>query len=139
MLGPADADDAWSDTFLSALRAYPRLKPDSNIRGWLVTIAHNRAIDQIRTTGRQPRPTDDLSDQPTHDNTDIDIDEHADLRTAVESLPPKQRQAVIYRYLADLSYADIASLLDCSQAAARRSAADGIATLRDRYRKDPTS
>ena len=51
LLGPADADDAWSETFLSALEAYPRLRPDSNVRGWLVTIAHHKAIDQLRGAG----------------------------------------------------------------------------------------
>ena len=48
LLGPVEADDAWSETFLAALRAYPELRPDSNLRGWLVTIAHRKAIDQIR-------------------------------------------------------------------------------------------
>ncbi len=39
ILSPADADDAWSETFLAALRAYPQLRPGSNVRAWLVTIA----------------------------------------------------------------------------------------------------
>ena len=43
-----DADDAWSETFLSALRAYPTLRPGSNVEAWLVTIAHRKAIDQAR-------------------------------------------------------------------------------------------
>ena len=43
----------------------------------------------------------------------------------------------MYRYLADLSYAEVAALLECSQAAARRSAADGIARLRRHYEKEP--
>ena len=55
---------------------------------------------------------------------------------ALAALPPKQRGAVAYRYLADLSYVDVAALLDCTQAAARRSAADGIAALRATYRRD---
>ena len=60
LLGPADADDAWSETFLAALRAYPDLRPDSNVRGWLVTIAHRKAIDQLRRRGRarRARPAD---------------------------------------------------------------------------------
>ena len=57
LLGPAEADDAWSETFLSALRAYPDLRPGSNVRGWLVTIAHRKAIDQIRARSRAPEPT----------------------------------------------------------------------------------
>ena len=52
------------------------------------------------------------------------------LLDAVASLPPKQRAAVAYRYLADLPYAQIAELIGNSEVAARRSAADGIARLR---------
>ena len=55
LLGPADAEDAWAETFVSALQAYPRLRPESNVRGWLVTIAHRKAIDVIRARQRAPR------------------------------------------------------------------------------------
>ena len=57
LLGPADADDAWSETFLAALRAYPELRPDSNVKGWLVTIAYRKAIDVLRARNRAPLPT----------------------------------------------------------------------------------
>ncbi len=127
LLGPHDAEDAWSETFLSALRAYPDLRPDSNVRGWLVTIAHHKAIDQIRKRDRNPRPTADLPESLT---TGEPAEPDAALRAALDALPDKQRRAVIYRYLADLPYAEVAALLDSSEAAARRSAADGIAKLR---------
>jgi RNA polymerase sigma factor (sigma-70 family) len=135
LLGPHDAEDAWSDTFLSAMQAYPDLRPDSNIRGWLVTIAHRKAIDQIRKAGRTPRPTGQQPDVPVDDDLP-DPGDHA-LTVALDALPPKQRSAVVYRYLADLPYADVAALLNSSEAAARRSAADGIAKLRKSYRKPP--
>ena len=45
---PVDADDAWSETFLAAMRAYPDLPADANIEAWLVTIAHRKAIDLVR-------------------------------------------------------------------------------------------
>lgn len=134
LLGPVEAEDAWSETFLSALRAYPELRPGSSVRGWLVTIAHNKAIDQIRSTGRGPRPTGEVPEPPAADPPDPADD---GLRAALDALPPKQRGAVIYRYLADLSYAEVAAFLDSSEAAARRSAADGIANLRQTYRKGP--
>jgi DNA-directed RNA polymerase specialized sigma24 family protein len=47
-----------------------------------------------------------------------------------------QRGAVIHRYLGDLPYADVALLLGCSEAAARRNAADGLTNLRKRIRKE---
>jgi RNA polymerase sigma factor (sigma-70 family) len=133
MLGPADAEDAWAETFLAALRGYPTLRPDSNVRGWLVTIAHRKAIDQIRTTARTPRPTDRLPESPATDGNPGDALPDAELWDALAALPPKQRAAVVYHYVADLSYAEIGALLGTSQAAARRSAADGIASLRKHF------
>jgi RNA polymerase sigma factor (sigma-70 family) len=129
LLGRDDADDAWSETFIAAMRAYPDLRPNSNIPGWLATIAHHKAVDLLRNRTRRPRPSPALpetaiSDPPLPDEQ---------LRQALASLPEKQRGAVVYRYLADLPYAQVAELLDCSEAAARRSAADGIAHLRRLY------
>ncbi len=128
LLGPSDAEDAWSETFLAALRAYPELRADSNVRGWLVTIAYHKAIDQLRERSRA-RPSGTVPDPIWNDRHAVD---HEDMRGALESLPPKQRGAVMYRYLADLPYAEVGRLLDTSEAAARRSAADGIAALRKR-------
>jgi len=130
LLRPADADDAWSETFLSALRAYPDLRPDSNIRGWLVTIAHRKALDVIRRTSR----VDPVADVPerTPGRADPELPDD-DLRAAIAALPTKQRAAVVLHYLGDLQYADVGAALDTSAAAARRSAADGIANLRTTY------
>jgi RNA polymerase sigma factor (sigma-70 family) len=132
LLGPVEADDAWSETFLAALRAYPDLRPGSNVRGWLVTIAHRKAIDQLRTRSRAPEPATDVPERlPAGDPGPEPAD--TELHGALAALPFKQRGAVVYRYLADLSYADVGALLECSEAAARRNAADGIARLRRYY------
>ena len=128
LLGQADAEDAWSETFLAALRAYPRLRRDSNVTGWLVTIAHRKALDQLRARARRPVPTADLPEAAGEP-----AESDGGLVEALEALPPKQRGAVVYRYLADLPYSEIADLLECSEAAARRSASDGIAKLRRLY------
>ncbi len=132
LLAPADADDAWSDTFLAALRAYPSLRPGSNIRGWLVTIAHRKAIDVIRRGKRQAVPFGDLPAVAVDDRIAV-LEADLALRDALSALAPKQREAVIYRYLADLSYDEVAEQLGGSVAAARRNAADGIARLRELY------
>ncbi|AEF40847.1 RNA polymerase ECF-type sigma factor [Hoyosella subflava DQS3-9A1] len=137
VLGPADAEDAWSETFLSAMRAYPDLSPSANIEAWLVTIAHRRAIDVARTNSRSPVPAERLPEQ--HARTGIPGTYDPDLWAALRSLPDKQRKAVAYHYLAGLPHAEIAELLDNSPAAARRAAADGIRTLRAIYPKDDPS
>jgi RNA polymerase sigma factor (sigma-70 family) len=125
VLGPADADDAWSETFLAALRAYPQLPAGANVEAWLVTIAHRKAIDVTRSTARRAVP---VADPPeTEAGTDLP---DLDLAAALAALPPKQRRAVAYHYLTGLPYADIAEILGGSADAARRAAADGIAALR---------
>jgi len=133
MLGRADADDAWAETFLAALKAYPNLRPDSNVRAWLVTIAHRKAIDQTRSRARRPLPVEELPDPPS--TIDAPAEPDTELWAALQALPFKQRGAIAYHHLAGLPYAEVAVLLDSSEAAARRSAADGIASLRRRYSK----
>ncbi|HUP76126.1 MAG TPA: RNA polymerase sigma factor [Acidimicrobiales bacterium] len=137
MLSPSDADDAWAETFVAALRAYPGLRPDSNVRAWLVTIAYRKAIDQIRATARAPVPTAALPEFATSDHISAPLD--TQLRAALQALPAKQQAAVIYHYLADLPYAEVGVLLETSEAAARRSAADGIANLRKNYSRGTQS
>lgn len=131
VLGPSAADDAWSETFLSALRAYPALRPDSNVEAWLVTIAHRRAIDHLRAESRQAITVQELPEPADRDG--VPGGWESDLWAALQALPPKQRQTVAYHYLAGLPYAEIATILGGSPAAARRAAADGIAALRKTY------
>ncbi|MGI8664537.1 MAG: RNA polymerase sigma factor [Jatrophihabitans sp.] len=130
VLGPVDAEDAWSETFLAALKAYPELPADANLEAWLVTIAHRKAIDLTRSTGRRAIPSAELPEQapgPGADARDLD------LAAALAELPAKQKQAVAYHYLAGLPYAEVARLLGGSVEAARRAAADGVANLRLSY------
>ncbi len=134
MLDPADADDAWSETFLAALRAYPQLRPGSNVRAWLLTIAHRKAVDRHRAIARAPVPAAAVPERPASYGIPAEPDDA--LRDALRALPPKQRGAVAYRYLADLPYHEVGKLLGSSEAAARRSAADGIAALRNTYQPD---
>jgi RNA polymerase sigma factor (sigma-70 family) len=138
VLGPQDAEDAWSETFLAALKAYPTIRADSNVRAWLVTIAHRKAIDGYRARRRTPTPTDALRDRAATDGRVGDLP-HEALADAVMALPEKQRAAVSYRYLADLPYREIGELIGSNEAAARRSAADGIAKLRKTYQHEESS
>ncbi len=134
VLGPADADDAWSETFLAAMRAYPDLPEGANIEAWLVTIAHRKAIDVTRAAARRAVPVAQTPDTVTAAAADSHADGlDGDLAEAVARLPAKQKQAVAYHYLAGLPYADIAAIVGGSAEAVRRAAADGIAALRRGY------
>lgn len=131
IVGRTDAEDAWSETFIAAMRAYPELDPEANIEAWLVTIAKRKAIDLFRQTRRLPDPVEELPEAPHHDRRPSDRDD--DLWDALEALPAKQREAIAYHYLTGLSYAEIGPILGNSEAAARRAAADGIKRLRTTY------
>lgn len=131
VLGPVDADDAWSETFLAALRAYPRLRPDSNVVGWLTTIAHRKAIDQLRRRARTPVPSDALPEPAALDDEPL-VERDGDLWGDLQGLTLKQRTAIAYHHLAGLPYAEIAALTGGTEAAVRRAAADGVARLRQR-------
>jgi RNA polymerase sigma factor (sigma-70 family) len=134
LLPLADAEDAAADTLLAALQAYPRLRPDSDVRAWLVTIAHRKALDILRRRARHAVPLADLSERAAGGEPGLPDEQ---LWDAVRALPERQRHAVAYRYVADLPYAEIAALTGTSEAAARRSAADGIKSLRRTYRFIP--
>ena len=140
VLGPADADDAWSETFLSALKAYPDLPADANVEAWLVTIAHRKAIDVTRAAARHAIPVAETPETPggphgghgpAPGGGGLVADD--DLADAITRLPAKQKQAVAYHYLAGLPYTDVAAILGGSAEAARRAAADGVARLRRTY------
>ena len=134
VLGPGGADDAWSETFLTALRAYPTLRPDSNVEGWLVTIAHRKALDQLRAEARRAVPAGDLPERLDRASRDgVPGGWESDLWAALRALPPKQRMTVAYHHLAGLPYAEVADLVGGTPEAARRAAADGIAALRRTY------
>jgi RNA polymerase sigma factor (sigma-70 family) len=127
-VGRDGAEDCFQETFLSALRAYPKLKDGSNLRGWLLTIAHHKAIDHHRDRGRNPVPVAEVAEVAAADG----IPEPDDgLWAAVGALPPKQRAAVALRYGSDLPHGEIAAALGCSPEAARRSLHEGLKRLRE--------
>lgn len=132
LLARTDADDAWSETFLAALRAYPDLPADANVQAWLVTIAHRKAIDALRGQARRPRSVAEPP-EPAVTATTPD-DRHDDrLWSGWRALTDRQREAVALHHIAGLPYADVAERVGGTAAAARRAAADGIAALRRHY------
>jgi len=126
--GAGEADDCFQETFLAALRAYPRLRPGSDARAWIMTIAHRKAIDAHRARARRAVPTARDPEVAAPGSAEPGDGE---LWERVRALPPKQRGAIVLRYAGDLPHAQIARALDCSEAAARRSLHEGLKRLRE--------
>ena len=122
IVGAQAAEDCFQETFLAALRAYPRLRPDSKPRAWLLTIAHNKAIDHLRRGRLAQAEVEAAAEEAPAPQEQI--------WSAVAALPPRQRAAVALRYIGDLSHREIAAAIGCSEEASRRSLHDGLQTLR---------
>jgi RNA polymerase sigma factor (sigma-70 family) len=126
-VGPTEAEDCLQETFMSALRAYPRLRHGDNLRAWLYTIARRKATDAIRRVSR--RPTRDLDGvdpvaQPAPEPSDDGI------WRSVRRLPTKQRDAVVHRFVLDLAYAEIGARMGTSEEAARQNVSAALRRLR---------
>lgn len=126
----SDAEDAASETLLSAMRAYPDLAAGANLEAWLVTIAHRKAIDLTRSRKRRAVPVAEPAELPSTEGVPETVD--PDIWAVVAELPDKQRCAVVYHHVAGLPYREVAAILGGSTDAARRAAADGVASMRAR-------
>jgi RNA polymerase sigma factor (sigma-70 family) len=127
-VGRQDADDCFQETWLSALRAYPRLRANSNLRAWVLKIAHNKALDSHRARARRPVPVEQVADGVAPAESEADDE---GLWEAVRELPSKQQGAVVLRYANDLPHQEIGRILGCSPEAARRNVHEGVKKLRE--------
>lgn len=130
-VGPQEADDVAQETFLAALRAYPRVRDDGRLDRWILTIASRKAIDHHRKAGRGAAPVavvPEGRDQAVAPPSDPDDE----LWTAVAALPPKQRVAVVLRHVLDRPYDEIAAIAGGTQEAARANVSQGVRKLKER-------
>jgi RNA polymerase sigma-70 factor, ECF subfamily len=137
ILGDADlAQDAAQDAFVNALRGLPRFRGESSFKTWLLRIAFNSARSVARRRGRRREVALTLVENTAGGEPDaaagaVAKDESARAGKVLERLPPKQRMAVTLRINQDLSYAEIGSILDCTEGAARVNYHLGIKRLRE--------
>jgi RNA polymerase sigma factor (sigma-70 family) len=129
-VGRIDADDCYQETWLAALRAYPQLHDASNLRGWLFTIAHRKALDHVRARTRRATPVADPAELARAGATDDGVVGDEALWSSVAALPDKQRTALALRFIADSAYAEIAAAMEISEPAARRNVHEGLKRLR---------
>jgi RNA polymerase sigma factor (sigma-70 family) len=132
-VGPVEADDCFQETFIAALRAYPKLRAgrdDHNLRAWVLTIAHNKAIDAHRGRSRRPLPVAEPGELEKTSTAGPGAPPEEELWEAVYKLPERQRSAVVLRFVGDLTHSEIAAAIGCSEEAARRSLHEGLTKLR---------
>ena len=129
-VGVVDADDCYQETWLAALRSYPRLKDASNLRGWILTIAHRKAIDHLRARARRAVPSSGAEALAEAAAAPAPASPDDELWAEVAELPDKQRTAVALRFMADAPYAEIAAVMSTSEEAARRNVHEGLKRLR---------
>ena len=136
-VGHSAADDCYQETWLAALRAYPRLHHADNLRSWLLTIAHRKSIDYVRARNRQAVPVADVpepgGDAAPARYAPLIADGEDELWILVRELPTKQRTAVTLRYVFDAAHAEIGSVMGTSEEAARRNVHEGLKRLRTEY------
>ena len=126
-VGPTEAEDCLQETFMSALRAYPRLHHADNLRAWLYTIAQRKATDAIRRLARRPTRDLDGIDPVAPPPPELPDD---GIWQRVRELPPKQRTAVTHRFVLDLAYAEIGARMGTSEEAARQNVSTALRRLR---------
>ena len=121
-LGRQGAEDAFQETFLRALRAYPRLEHGEHLRAWALTIASRLVLDDVR----RRRPHGELPELAVEDGRPA----FEELAPFTDDLPSKERAAVVLRYGYDLGYDEIGAALGSSKSAARQAASAGVRRLR---------
>ena len=140
-VGPNDADDCFQETFIAALRAYPKLENGDNLRAWVLAIATRKVIDAARARNRRPEPAGDIVEE---------LDERSALQPEAEldpvighplwreilELPAKQRVALVHRILLDRPYAELAAAMGTSIDAARANVYQAIKKLREAWKSD---
>ena len=128
-VGPVEAEDCLQETFLSALRAYPRLRHADNLRAWLYTIAQHKATDVVRSRQQHAASgLDGIAEERLASVPHQPVDDG--LWLSVRGLPPKQRAALVHRFVFDLAYRDVGERMGISEEAARQNVSAGLRRLR---------
>jgi RNA polymerase sigma factor (sigma-70 family) len=140
-VGPGEVDDCFQETFLSALRAYPKLRNGDNLRGWVLAIATRKAIDSARSRHRRAAPVGEMAElldarlgpalEVEFEAFNGSIDEP--LWGDIQALPPMQRVALVHRILLDRPYTELAAAMGCSVDSARANVYQAIKKLREAW------
>ncbi len=107
----ARADDLVQDTLERAWNKFHHWRPGSDLRAWLFTVMHNVHVNQVRAS-RDHAMLDDEGPEMAVAGVQGASLEIRDLERALAVLPPEQREVLLLIALEDMSYAEVATMLD---------------------------
>lgn len=129
----ADAQDLTAITFERAMGSIHRFRPvGGGMVAWLIRIARNAHVDALRQQRRRGTEVASLATEPAVDPADDAVV----LRSLIDSLPVRQREAIRLRYAAGLTAREIGGVLDISEAAAQKQVERGLLALKEAYGVD---
>jgi RNA polymerase sigma-70 factor (ECF subfamily) len=133
-----DAEDLFQETLIKAYRAFGRLTGEANYRAWLYRIATNTFLSGRRKASREQALDDsEAAAIPAHSVDEAGRLDARDLLSDVDRfiarLPEKQRAALVLRKYHEMEYAEIATALKCSEAAARANVHEALRKLKDHF------
>jgi RNA polymerase sigma-70 factor (ECF subfamily) len=127
-----EAEDLTSQTFLTALEAFPRYRDRGRLAAWLFTIARNKIVDSIRRNSPYPLSEDDDGGLAVCDSEgSYDREFLLSVRIRISSLAEDEQELIRLRYVADLSFAEIAGLIGKREEAVKKSLYRLVARVRN--------
>ncbi|MCI2239809.1 ECF RNA polymerase sigma factor SigK [Paenibacillus sp. TRM 82003] len=134
---PAQSEEVVQEVFLEAWRTAARFDPGrGSARGWVVTMAHRRAVDRVRSSqaGSSREERYGVREDAPYDSVSEEVEvllEHEDVQRALDVLSPVQRQAVDLAYYGGRTHRQIAEDLDLPLGTVKTRLRDALLKLRD--------
>lgn len=135
----ADAEDIAQETLVDAYKGLDGWRGEGSIRSWLMTIARRKCARHLERRGKKQAKLRLIEGEAAK----ADAEQHVLLhqraeraRAALEAIRPSEREALVLRYGAGLSYAEVAGAFEIDEAAARKRVSRGVAALRQRLQEE---
>lgn len=129
----ADAEDVTQETLVDAYRGLGGWRAEGSIRAWLMTIARRKCARQLEKRGRKAAKLRLIEGEATGADAEHQVllrQRAEQARAALERIRPSEREALVLRYGAGLSFAEVGEAFDIDEAAARKRVSRGVASLR---------
>ena len=133
----SEAEDLTAQIFLAALEALPRYRQDGHFAAWLFSIAHRKVSDYHRHATHVP--LDESAFPPIHTDLAVNVEtsqRKERLLKLVQALAEEEQELIYLRYVAELSFAEIARALQKTEEAAKKTLYRLIARLKRELEAD---